>query len=582
MTARHLTDEEIALELEYEDSDIEFEVNDDITDTEDLVEFEKSDSTSDSENEDDGEKLISKHGYEWSTLPIPLSKRRKCNIVTEKSGLRNGSTLVGTIREMFALFISADIVREICEETNRQLRRLSNNKIEQLSEDELYAFIGIMLASGRNHTRKLSLNELWTSEEPFSQPFFTAAMSRDRFINIYSNIRFDNRETRRERFEVSLDKLEPIKSIFSKLVDACKFNYSPSFDITVDERLAAYRGNCPFRVYMKSKPAKYGIKIWVAADAGTAYICNMQIYTGMVNNKREVNQGNRVVMELVERQYGTNRGITSDNFFTSVPLADNLLSKNLTITGTLRKNKREIPKEFLASKERPLHSSLFGFTPNKTLVSYVPQKNKAVLLLSTQFLGNDISQTETKKPEMIIHYNKTKGGVDTGDKMTAEYSCVRSTRRWPFRLFMEMLDIAALNAYLLWIEKYPEWKKNNRSNRKCFIRELSLELAKPNIIRRKDSKVRFHNQQLDAFDTVLSYNQQISTATDATNDNISRNLPGELTNVSESRAPARTCRFCPYDAKKRSTIVCHICKKSVCKSHRKEKKYIFCGNCCTI
>jgi hypothetical protein len=40
---------------------------------------------------------------------------------------------------------------------------------------------------------------------------------------------------------------------------------------------------------------------------------------------------------------------------------------------------------------------------------------KAVLLLSTQFHGNDTTCDEKNKPEINIHYNKTKGAVDTGD-----------------------------------------------------------------------------------------------------------------------------------------------------------------------
>lgn len=45
----------------------------------------------------------------------------------------------------------------------------------------------------------------------------------------------------------------------------------------------------------------------------------------------ERNQGYRVVNDLVEPYHGTWRGITTDNFFTSVPLAQCLLSKNLTL-----------------------------------------------------------------------------------------------------------------------------------------------------------------------------------------------------------------------------------------------------------
>ena len=32
--------------------------------------------------------------------------------------------------------------------------------------------------------------------------------------------------------------------------------------------------------------------------------------------------------------------------------------------------------------------------------------------------------------------------------MTKAYSCIRGTKRWSFRLFMEVVDIAAVNALL--------------------------------------------------------------------------------------------------------------------------------------
>jgi len=59
--------------------------------------------------------------------------------------------------------------------------------------------------------------------------------------------------------------------------------------------------------------------------------------------------------------YGTGRGVTKDNFFTSCELANFLLTKNMTLVGTLRKNKPEIPSLFLSGKQREVFSSIFGF-----------------------------------------------------------------------------------------------------------------------------------------------------------------------------------------------------------------------------
>lgn len=119
-------------------------------------------------------------------------------------------------------------------------------------------------------------------------------MSRDRFKLIFSKIRFDDRNTRPDRINRTGHRNEAIRAIFTQFVEGCVKNYSPNSNITVDERLASYKGRCPFRVYIKSKPGKYGIKLWVASESSSGYIFNSQIYTGKINNQRETNQGQRI------------------------------------------------------------------------------------------------------------------------------------------------------------------------------------------------------------------------------------------------------------------------------------------------
>jgi len=118
------------------------------------------------------------------------------------------------------------------------------------------------------------------------------------------------------------------------------------------------------------------------------------------------------------------------------------------------------------------------------VVSYVPKKNKTVRLLSTQFLDDSVSDESHKKPSMILEYNRIKGGVDNADKLVREYSCARRTSRWPLRLFMNMLDIGALNAFIIWMLKNKDWNQSKPNHRYRFLLELDKESTNPNILRR--------------------------------------------------------------------------------------------------
>ncbi|KAJ8942086.1 hypothetical protein NQ314_010159 [Rhamnusium bicolor] len=105
----------------------------------------------------------------------------------------------------------------------------------------------------------------------------------------------------------------------------------------------------------------------------------------------------------------------------------------LTVIGTIRKNKRELPIEFSKPVSRPEKNSIFGFRNECTLVSYIPKKGKNVLLVSSLHHSDDINNEtgDLQKPEMVTEYNKTKRGVDVVDKLVSSYDCARNTRRWP-------------------------------------------------------------------------------------------------------------------------------------------------------
>lgn len=400
---------------------------------------------------------------------------------------------------------------------------------------------------------------IWCSKRGYVRPVIAGTMSRARFQAITSFLRFDDSHTRDIR--KATDKLAPLRELFDIFQENFKRAYNPGSHVTVDEQLVSFRGRCSFRVYMKSKPDKYGIKIWAAADSENAYTLKMQPYLGKTNNIPEKNQGMRVVLDLVGT-LGSGYGITTDNFFTSLPLADKLLEKGMTICGTLRKNKPYIPNELLPKSYKPTFSSMFGFQERYTLVSYAPSKGKAVLLLSTEHHDDAVSGEATKyKPDIILQYNKTKGAVDTTDKMVKQYSARRISNRWPMAIFGQLLDVAGINSFILWGLKFPEKQLGSKDLRRKFLLELGELLIRENMIRRfKTDK----NLQTN----IKSYITEI--------------IP-ELSVGSEERrevvrpTTAVRCYLCDRKQDRKCRQSCHDCQKFTCASH--STKQVICENC---
>jgi hypothetical protein len=111
----------------------------------------------------------------------------------------------------------------------------------------------------------------------------------------------------------------------------------------------------------------------------------------------------------------------------------------------MRTNKAEIPPNFLQTKTVPHTSSKFIYDKQKTLVCFIPKKNKTVLILSSMHTTGEVYEA-SRKPEQILYYNKTKIGVNVSDQMAHAYTTSRKTQCWPLRCFYGMLDAAAINA----------------------------------------------------------------------------------------------------------------------------------------
>ena len=174
-----------------------------------------------------------------------------------------------------------------------------------------------------------------------------------------------------------------------------------------------------------------------------------------------------MVTALMKPLYGKGYNVTCDNFFTNKDLAQQLLQQRTTIIGTIRPNRCELPPP----KKLNLHDSAFYQSEAVHLTHYQAKCNKSVYLLSTQHKGNRTQPDGKRKPETILYYNANKFGVDVLDSMFCSMSTKAGCRRWPLAVFYNVLDLAGLNAYIL-------FKKATGTNlqRRTFLMQLSAEL----------------------------------------------------------------------------------------------------------
>ena len=228
---------------------------------------------------------------EWTTEPGPANRRRdQANILTERSGLKSREARqIQTEVDAFGLFISADIVEKIVERTNKKLEKLRAEFVSKTDEPErsksihllaptdgieMRAFFGLNILRGTVPLE--SARELFYGG--FGPPQFRATMSLKRYTRLMTAVTLDDIDTRKERRKK--DRFCLAREVFDAVDANLRHHYRPSEALTVDESLVKFRGRCSFKVYMQSKPGRYGILVRSMSDAYNRYMLKMWAYSG--------------------------------------------------------------------------------------------------------------------------------------------------------------------------------------------------------------------------------------------------------------------------------------------------------------
>ena len=416
--------------------------------------------------------------------PLAFTPSRLPGIHFGRPLLRNAMTKAV---DFFYLFFTVDMINNICEHTNSyalehifeghyQSYAKADGSWQDVTPDEIKRVIALLIYFGL--VKVGIVEKYWSKKSLYHGLWSQAIMGRSRFKAIMAVLHVVDPAT-----ETPGEKLHKIESFVDYFKSRCLSLYQPRQNIAIDERMVKSRHRSGIRQYIRDKPTKWGIKLWVLADSSNGYTVDFDIYIGRAAG-RDVSahgRGYDVVMRLIQPFLRQGYHLFVDNFYSSVTLFKDLFAQGTAATGTIMETRKDFPASLKNSKRwaRGKEKGAMRWERDPPCLALQWVDNKVVSLLTTidnangKVLANRRSRTNgvwrtkvVSQPKTISNYNKYMNGVDRSDQMLATNNVSRKSMKWWKTLFFHLIDIAVVNGFILFKEhqaKNPDNKALHRT-----------------------------------------------------------------------------------------------------------------------
>ena len=383
--------------------------------------------------------------------------------------------------DFLKLIFTDELIDTIVIETNAYATQKGYNIM--LSREDILGYLGMNIAMGIVGLPEVS--DYWTREPLLNHPWFPSVMSSKKFLVLSRFLHFTDNTSAPSREDPDYNKLWKIQPVLRTVQEQSKKMYNPGGSVSIDESMIGTKARLSFLQYLPKKPTKWGVKVWVCADADTAYIYNFRVYTGKSDTNLEHGLAYRVVMNLLEDVMDSGRTLYTDNFYSSPVLFQDLYDQGIYATGTCRSNKIHFPKSILPG-QMGLDKGVTAFRHHGPITCGRWLDKRDVLFLSTKCRdGIEMIERRCKggnlesvnKPKIICDYNANMAGVDKADQLMVYYACGRKSLKWYKRIFWRILDHSILNAFILYKSLIDPGQK--RYTQKKFRMELAYALTAP-------------------------------------------------------------------------------------------------------
>ena len=171
-----------------------------------------------------------------------------------------------------------------------------------------------------------------------------------------------------------------------------KYVYTCKSPLSVDEACCGFRGKVKFPIYNPKKPQKLHMKLYQLCESQIGYAVAFEIYTGSESKSvqtckvldKTVNKTCKLVMGLLDNSGVLDVGC---NYYTSMDLLHELLSRYTFACGTVHANRKGLPVAVTKSKLKKGESV---FRCKGEILCLKHHDRREVCLLSTIHDANEV------------------------------------------------------------------------------------------------------------------------------------------------------------------------------------------------
>lgn len=437
---------------------------------------------------------------------------------------RNIENIENTPKAYFTLFISGEMKRKLCQNTNNYAKLNGRNKWTKLETSELDCFLGVIFYMG---IIQLSERSNYWDSTVFHQPWVNDKMTLERFSDILiclhfvdmSNLTAADRENNKKN-----DSFWIIRPFFELLSKHCYEHFTPGQFISLDESCIPFTGRHISKQYNPNKPKKWHIKHYSLNDPTTGYLLKFIFYGGnKLENENGKITGAKAVDLLTADENLFNKGhiVVMDRYYTGFPVYELLKERGIEILGTVMTNRINPPQNMITNSTKNINRGdyqVFNHTSNANLINW--KDNKVVNVLTSlptavYFADRKSSDGMRKKfpcPTVISLYTKYMRGTDIFDqKLSYFFPNIRSNK-WTPRVFIHCFYIAIVNSHILFKQKNKLKRGDLNYELKDYITTLLLQLCEakegvPNIenIEKIRKRCKWEDQQSRFFGNHTPY-----------------------------------------------------------------------------